>query len=141
MYELSRENSSTLTIGYEYLPINRQILDECLWKEVVLVAAGTPDNFLDHGIGIVLISEGDIACEAYGLFKTANLVEIGAITRERFRKRGLCTLTAQELIRQCHLQGLATTWTCDGDNLASQAVAKKLGYQVCESYKFVASKN
>jgi hypothetical protein len=133
---LAQPAEPEIPAGFELRVIDDRILQQCVWRGVVLAAAGSEAAFLQHGLGLVLTSGDSIACEVYGLFRTQGLIEIGGITNEGRQNRGLCTALSRELINRCHALGCATTWTCDLDNPPSQAVAKKLGYQAVRSYRF-----
>lgn len=135
--EFRQKGTVTLPEGFAAENIDEAVLDRCQWKNVVIAGSGTAENFFKHGLGVVLTYQGQLVSESYALFKTLNLVEIGSITAEPFRGRGLSTLTTSLLIERCHAQGDETTWTCDRDNLASRAIAKKMGYKNCTPYRFV----
>jgi len=54
--------------------------------------------------------------------------EIGVITAEAWRGHGYAAATCAQLIRMVRQRGLEPYWSCDADNVASAALARKLGF-------------
>jgi RimJ/RimL family protein N-acetyltransferase len=79
-----------------------------------------------------------ILSEAYAGPSAIGLIEIGTTTHERYRGRGYATLTCAHLVEACEALGFQTYWNCAKHNLASAAIARKLGYCVEREYKLVA---
>jgi hypothetical protein len=113
------------------------LLNDCQWRDLMTQAYGTMERFLQHGFGVCLLSEGEIRCEAYAVFRGGGRFEIGAITREQFRQRGCAYVTCQHLIELCNDQGYPTYWSCEQDNVPSAALARKLGYRVQRAYQWL----
>jgi RimJ/RimL family protein N-acetyltransferase len=83
------------------------------------------------------MSGREICSEAYAVFFGGGRVEIGVITHEEYQRRGCAYVTCQHLIRLCEAQGYPTYWSCEQDNVASVATARKLGYQVQRAYQWL----
>ena len=77
-----------------------------------------------------------IICEAYGAFQGFGQVEIGTITHPDHRQAGHATVLCHRLATLLESRGAAVVWSCDADNAASAAVARKLGFQTERSYAF-----
>jgi RimJ/RimL family protein N-acetyltransferase len=67
-----------------------------------------------------------------------DIVEMGVTTRAQYQRRGYATLTCAHLIRACEERGYRTYWNCAKQNLASAAVARKLGYRREKVYRLLA---
>lgn len=127
-----------LPVGYELRPITRELLEECIWYEGTVRRHGGADRFLETGLGMCLLHNGLVVSEAYASPRVLGTRELGAITREGYRGRGLATITCAQLIAACERLGDATYWNCASTNLASAAVARKMGYQIEREYQLVA---
>ena len=103
----------------------------------MVLAHGSAENFLQHGIGLCLMSADNICCEGYAVWRDQEKFEIGAITHEEYRKRGFAYTTCNYLNQLCIERGYSTYWVCNQSNLASAATALKLGYRVQKEFKWV----
>jgi RimJ/RimL family protein N-acetyltransferase len=117
--------------------MDEAVLGRCLWRDLMTSAYGTQERFLQHGIGLCLMAGHEICSEAYAVFFGGGRVEIGVITHEAYRQRGYATVACQHLIKHCETQGYPTYWSCEQDNVASAATARKLGYQVQKEYQWL----
>lgn len=86
--------------------------------------------------GLALTGDGEILCETYAPWWSPDLVEIGVITPEAHRGKGLATVTCAHLAARIEDLGLPTTWTCDRANVASAATARAIGYRTEQPYAF-----
>lgn len=66
---------------------------------------------------------------AYAISISSSEANIDVETAEPFRRRGLSTLTSSAYIEHCRSLSLVPTWDSDGNNPASIATARKLGFQ------------
>jgi GNAT superfamily N-acetyltransferase len=113
--------------GYTILPITRPLLsrDELEgmdWlRGWILSFWPSEEAFSDLGIGFcMVVADASIARER---------VEFGTGTVEAHQRRGLSTATAAACVRACVERGLTPVWTCNADNPASIAVARKVGFE------------
>ncbi len=123
--------------GFEFREMDMALFERCEWYDDIVLAHGSAQNFLQHGIGLCLMSGDEICCEGYAVWRDHKKFEIGAITRERYRKRGFAYATCNYLNQFCMNNGYSTYWVCNQSNLASVATAQKLGYLVQKAYKWV----
>jgi predicted GNAT family acetyltransferase len=63
------------------------------------------------------------------------LREPGVFTQPVERGKGFATLTAARLIAAIEAQGERSYWNCTEQNLASAAIARKLGFQQEQEYR------
>jgi predicted GNAT family acetyltransferase len=66
------------------------------------------------------------------------LREPGVYTQPEHRGKGYATLTAARLIQEIEALGDRTYWNCAKQNIASAAVARKLGYRIEKEYHCLA---
>jgi RimJ/RimL family protein N-acetyltransferase len=85
-------------------------------------------TFDAYGDGLALLLEGQIACAAYTCGASRRQANIGIVTAEAYRGRGLATLTCSAFIDHLTARGLQPTWCTDAINTASGRLAEKLGF-------------
>lgn len=120
--------------GYSFRALDANLLERCLWRDEMVVGYGSAERLLGEGHGICLMHGDEIACETYALFPAEGHYEIGTITHEAYRGRGFAYATCVRLCEECARRGMTTTWSCDVDNPASIATARKLGYSTERPY-------
>ena len=121
--------------GAHLQTIDMELLQRCEWRDDMRFYCGSLENFLQHGLGICLMQRENILCEAYASALGAPYAEIGAITHEPYRGKGLAPVTVSYLIDMLEKQGFHAYWSCDQDNPASAQVARKLGFKVERPYE------
>jgi RimJ/RimL family protein N-acetyltransferase len=87
------------------------------------------EQFLAHGGGWAVDSDGELAAMAFTSFRFDRQLEIGVETRARHRGRGFARLAARALIDQCRAQDLEPVWACRKENVGSHALALALGFE------------
>jgi GNAT superfamily N-acetyltransferase len=117
---------------------DRALLERCLWYDDTVRRHGSAEAFLEKGRVVCLMHDDDILCEAYAGPLVMGVRELGVITHEQYRGRGLATITCAHLIYVCEQSGERTYWNCAAMNVASAAVARKLGYQTEKEYQLRA---
>jgi GNAT superfamily N-acetyltransferase len=124
--------------GCEIRPIDRELLERCVNYDLYVAGFGGAEKALREGLGFCLLKGDEILCEALAGPVTRGVIEIGVVTNEGYRGRGYATITCAHLIRTCEKSGHQTYWNCAKQNLASAAVARKLGYRTEREYKLLA---
>lgn len=114
--------------GVRIREIGSEQFDDCLWRDMLLAFCGSKAGFLSHGLGLSLLAEDELLAEAYAPVAGNNVMEIGVITAEPHRKKGYATWIAAHVIRRCLDRGQLVSWSCETDNPASTAIARKLGF-------------
>jgi RimJ/RimL family protein N-acetyltransferase len=95
---------------------------------------GSPAKALGDILGLFLMRDDQILCEAYAGVSANGIIEMGVNTMEGHRQRGYATLTCARLIYACEALGYQTYWNCNSANTASAALARKLGYRLERPY-------
>jgi RimJ/RimL family protein N-acetyltransferase len=121
--------------GYAMRLIDRGLLERCEWRDDMAFYCGSLENFLRHDLGMCLMHGEEIIVEAYSSALGSTYAEMGAITHEPYRGRGLATIAVAYLIEALSERGYQAYWSCDTDNPASAHVARKLGFRIEQSYE------
>lgn len=89
---------------------------------------GGLDRFLTHGIGTAVLKDGEIVSRCHAVMVGGGEAEISIETTEPYRRQGFATLAACAFIGHCLDQGLRPAWSCWDNNIPSQILAQKLGF-------------
>lgn len=115
-------------------PVTRDTFNYCTWRDQLLSIYRTVSGYLERSIGFLLLDGKHILSEAHAFFWGDTTVEIGVITADGYRGSGYASIVSAHLIGACEDRGYSTYWGCNADNLASIAVARKLGYRIENNY-------
>jgi RimJ/RimL family protein N-acetyltransferase len=124
--------------GCQLRPMDAELLPRTIWYEDTVNSYGSAAAFLEKGLGLCLLRGDEILCEASTGPAVTGLIELGVITAEPHRRQGYAYLTCAHLAHLCEQRGYQTYWNCAKQNVASEAVARKLGYQTEREYQLVA---
>jgi GNAT superfamily N-acetyltransferase len=125
---------ASVPVGLSVRPVAQETFDSCAWQDPLRSIFGTASGYLERSIGFLLLDGRRILSEAHAFFWGDTVVEIGVITAEGHRGLGYASIVSAYLVRACESRGYATYWGCHVDNLASAAVARKLGYRIENKY-------
>jgi GNAT superfamily N-acetyltransferase len=124
--------------GCEIRQLDRDLILRTEWGPDDVALAGGVEVWERTHIGYCLMRDGDILSEATVGPPALGLREPGVFTQPEHRGKGYATLTAARLVHEVEALGDRTYWNCAKQNLASAAVARKLGYRVAREYRCVA---
>ncbi len=118
-------------------------MDEALWERSPKRQEdhgryGSMHNFLKHGMACCITQGNETASEAHADMDIDGRREIGIFTEEAHRGQGLATIACAHLIHWCEQAGSAAYWDCAALNVASRALACKLGFQDERAYRLLA---
>ncbi len=119
---------AALPDGVTVRPIDAELLARCEWRELVEAAHGSADAFLANAFGLCLMRDDEILAEAYAPFIGRGVAEIGVVTAEAHRRKGLAAIAVAWLMVPIAERGLAAYWSCNTTNEASIRVAQKVGF-------------
>ncbi len=96
---------------------------------------GTKESYLKHGFGTCIVHESSIVSYSLADCVHGDECEIGIQTLERFRRRGLATVTAAANIDLAFDRGFEVVgWHTHDYNEASQKTAEKVGFELERRY-------
>lgn len=84
---------------------------------------------LDRGVAAGAVQDGNLVAVAYTFALSENHADLGVVTRDDSRGRGLATAAAAIVCREVQAGGRIPVWSTGGTNLASLRVARKLGFE------------
>ena len=116
---------------------DRALLRQSFDYDSTVSAFSTEENVLQNTLGIAILYEDNVVCEAATGAATHGRIEVGVTTHEAHRGRGLASLACWRLIQMCEAQGYETWWDCAKQNTPSVKLARKLGYQKEQEYRYV----
>lgn len=131
------EYAKRLPNGFTVVPIDKRWYECCLkekWMCDFVSCFSSAGDFVRRGIGFLAIDPtGKPAAGASSYSIYQNGIEIEVDTNENYRRKGLALAVCARLILTCLDKGLSPSW--DAANLASVALAEKLGYQPGHHYE------
>lgn len=108
------------------------ITQEQFWTSDFCSNFVSQEDFTKHGIGYVILQKDKIISGASTYSYCDGKLEITIETMEEFRKKGLALACASKLILESLSRNIFPRW--DAANLASVALAEKLGYRYSHEY-------
>jgi RimJ/RimL family protein N-acetyltransferase len=120
--------------GMEIREIDRERFDNALWRDMLLGFCGSAERFLEHGLGLALYRGEEVLAWSYAPNRGLSTMEIGVETAEAHRGQGHATFIAAHVISRCLARGWSVAWSCETDNPASAAIARKLGFRGERTY-------
>jgi len=96
---------------------------------------GSLAAFLAHGFALCTLRGDEIASWSVCDCVSGGRCEIGIHTDERYRRRGLATLTAAAAVDHALSHGFGSVgWHCVRPNVGSSATARKVGFHKVQDY-------
>ncbi|MEZ4711570.1 MAG: GNAT family N-acetyltransferase [Caldilineaceae bacterium] len=123
--------------GCEVRRLDRELIMRSEWGPGDVEYAGGLDQWEESCFGYCLLRDNKILSEASVGPGALGLREPGVFTQEAYRGQGYGTITTAHLIREIESLGDRTYWNCTKHNVASAAIARKLGYQIEKEYRLV----
>lgn len=134
--ERLRSFRDNLPEGYSLRPIDALLYPLVMregWSGDFCSQFTSCEDFLSRGKGYVAMYQGKPASGASSYTVYREGIEIEIDTKEEHRRKGLGLACAAALILDCLEHNLYPSW--DAANLASVALAEKLGYRFSHEYR------
>jgi predicted GNAT family acetyltransferase len=90
---------------------------------------GSAAALIADGFAAGAIVDGELVAVGFTAARGGCLADVGIVTRKDWRNRGFSTAAAALVCADIQEAGLTPVWGTSTDNLASQRVAAKLGFQ------------
>ncbi|HFI5255882.1 TPA: GNAT family N-acetyltransferase [Streptococcus agalactiae] len=137
LFERSRLEKfvTQLPNGFELRVIDEKVYNSCLekeWSQDLVANYATYQYYKKQGIGYVIYYQGNIIAGASSYSTYKNGIEIEVDTHPDFRRRGLATIVAAQLILTCLDKGIYPSW--DAHTRTSLNLSEKLGYEFSHEY-------
>ncbi|KYG39325.1 GNAT family N-acetyltransferase [Bacillus gaemokensis] len=101
---------------------------------------GSKEVFLNNGFGFYIIHDQKVVIECVSIFRSNVFAEIDIATDSDYQGRGLARLVATYFIEHCIQNGVTPCWDCNMDNMPSQRLASKLGFDQPVEYTLYVRK-
>jgi RimJ/RimL family protein N-acetyltransferase len=134
---VKNDEQRSLPDGYSVALRDRELFKQSFDYQSTLAAFTNEENVLEHTLGIMILYEGRVVCEAATGAPTHGQIEVGITTEESHRQRGLAFIACTRLIKLCEAKGYRTWWDCAKQNIPSVNLARKLGYRNEREYRYV----
>lgn len=123
--------------GCEIRRLDRDLILRTEWGPGDVEFAGGLDAWERGWLGYCLLCADEVVCEATAGPPAIGLREPGVFTHEAHRGKGYATLTVAHLVHEVEALGQRTYWNCSKQNVASAAVARKMGYRIEKEYRWL----
>jgi len=124
--------------GFQVQRMDAALLKRCAGYALYDSIVGGAEPMLAQRVGYCLLHGDVVACAALTGTPTMRMMEMGVATHEQYRQRGYATLICLHVVRECERLGYQTYWNCAKPNVASAAIARKLGYQTEKEFRVLA---
>jgi RimJ/RimL family protein N-acetyltransferase len=121
--------------GCQIHRLNRDLIMRTEWGPNDVAAWGGVDAWEKNCFGYCLMRGDEMLSEATVGPPAIGLYEPGVFTQEAHRGKGYATIAAAHLIQEVESRGYQSYWNCAKQNVASAAIARKLGYRVKKEYR------
>ncbi|MEH7458283.1 GNAT family N-acetyltransferase [Bacillus sp. JJ1127] len=95
---------------------------------------GSKETFLNDGFGFCIVQGQKVVAECVSIFSGNGFAEIDIATHPDHQGKGLARLVATYFIDHCIQHHITPCWDCNIDNIPSQKLARKLGFDYPEEY-------
>lgn len=115
--------------------LDRELIMRTEWGPNDVASWGSLDAWEQHCFGYCLMRGDELLSEASVGPSALGRCEPGLITQAAHRGHGYGTMVVARLIQEIESRGYITYWNCSKRNVASAAVARKLGYRIEKEYR------
>lgn len=115
--------------GFRLQPVNKDNIYKLEGRIKPDFSWDNNEDFLSKGIGLLLTKDDEPAAWAFSAAVSDTEIDIGVETNEKYRGKGLSTIVASSMADVVLKQGKTPVWACDSNNIASQKVALKAGFE------------
>lgn len=100
---------------------------------------GGYERYASDGFGFCAMVGETLASIAFAIVVSARQTNIDVETAPEYRRRGLAVLTCAAFVTESLRRGLLPTWDSDAANLASAALARRVGFEEEAPFSELAS--
>jgi RimJ/RimL family protein N-acetyltransferase len=124
--------------GTQVHRLDRDLIMRTQWGPNDVAMRGGLDAWEKTCIGYCLMIGDEVVSEATDGPPAIGLHEPGVITHPDYRGKGYGTIVVAYLIQEIESSGGRTLWDCAKQNVASAAIARKMGYRIEKEYRCMA---
>ena len=124
--------------GYQLRRIDAQIVPALEGFDYYVSMFGSVERALQQTVGYCIVYDEMVVSEAVAGPLARGVAEIGVGTSEAHRRQGFATAVSARVIQECEALGYRAFWNASQHNIASVALAKRLGFQTERPFKVLA---
>lgn len=125
-FDFKKKNSRA---DLKIIRTDKQIFMDMKGSVIPLFFWDSAEDFSDKGVGFSLFHNNELATTAYSAFILDEKLEIGIETIEKFRGKGFAQYACSMLIDYCIDNKYEPIWSCKLENISSNRLAQKLGFE------------
>jgi GNAT superfamily N-acetyltransferase len=129
---------AALPHGYHIQRINQETVPAIEGLDYYVTMFGSVERAIQNMIGYWLMQGETVVCEAVAAPLTRGMAEMGIETAASHRQKGLATVAAAWAIRECEARGYRAFWNAAQQNIASVALARRLGFRTEQPFTVLA---
>ena len=118
-----------LPAGLRLCEFGGELFDKLNGRVTPRFSWSSAEEFSEHGKGCCILDGDTAAAWAFTAAVSRDEIDIGVETAVGYRGMGLATAAAAAMIRYCLAQRKRPVWACDVNNIGSQRLAAKLGFE------------
>lgn len=122
-------NNRVLPANLKICEINNDLFDKIQGNVTPLFSWCNSTEFLKNGKGYCIVDGATVAAWAFTAAISSDEIDIGVETRKDYQYLGLGTIVAEKMVQYCFQQHKRPVWACHSNNLASQKLANKIGFE------------
>ncbi len=130
----STENE--IPTGYELKEVDAELLSRISGRIVPSQFWSSAEEFLENGKGYCLVYDGEVAAVSFSAAVSSKQVDVGIETKEAYRRKGLATIVAKQMVSYVKSIGKEPVWDCDAVNAGSKATAEKVGFEMMAEHAY-----
>ena len=115
--------------GYSMRRIDRELVRALEGFDYYVTMFGSLERAVREVIGYCVMQGETVVCEAVAAPLTRGVAEMGIETAAAYRQRGFATAASAYVIRECEAIGYRAFWNSAQQNVASVALARRLGFR------------
>jgi hypothetical protein len=116
--------------------INKDIYEKIEGSVVPQSFWNSAEDFLENGIGYVLLKGDELISFCFSSFIVDNKLELGIETVEKYRNKGYSILVAAKMIEFCLNYGFEPVWACRDKNIGSFKLAERVGFSPSSYHRY-----
>ncbi len=120
---------TVLPDGYTIQEIDEDILCRMQGRIVPSFSWSSDKVFLEKGKGFCILHGDHIAAWAFSAAVSSKEIDIGVETSPEYRNLGFAAVVSSRMIQYILAQNKKPVWACHAQNMASQALAEKIGFE------------
>lgn len=120
---------AALPDGFVLYEMDAAILSRIQGKITPAFSWRSDEEFLEKGKGFCIMHGENICAWAFTSAVSSKEIDIGVETSLEYRNQGLAAIASARMIRYILEQQKTPVWACHAQNAASQALAKKIGFE------------